>query len=194
VYLPAYLELVDQRYFHAALPLLFAAAALAAEWLKDFLVERSPALGRLVWPLVLISFAALPVVNGFSALQGGTNPAALVARTAADGIANTGRPGPIAGSGLLAGDRTGVFTAFFLDEPWYGDKPGATVDEFAASGARWVMVQARRPVGTQLAADPRFIERTREVLKELDLPNPEQFLRVFEKTTPPPPTSPAPRR
>lgn len=194
VYLPAYLGLVDQRYFYASFPLLFAAAALAADWMKGLLADRSSALGGLAWPLVLVSFAALPAINALAALQGGVNPAALVARSAADGIAKTGRPGPVAGSGLLAGDRTGVFTAFLLDQPWFGDKPDASADDFAASGAHWVMVQPGRPVAGHLANDARFAERTTEVLKELELPNPEEFLRVFERKTLTSPAAPAPHR
>ncbi|RME94212.1 MAG: hypothetical protein D6766_06395 [Verrucomicrobia bacterium] len=184
VYLPGYLERVDLRYFYAAWPWLFAATALAAERLGVALAPRSPLLARMAWPLALISFAAPPVIQGTLALRGLPQPAAILARELAEGIRRTGRPGPLAGSGLLGGDRAGLFAAFFLGQPWYGDQPGARPADWAAVGARWVVLSARRPEVRELAADPRFRERTWQVLTGIE--SPERWLRVFENNEPRP--------
>ncbi len=193
VYLPGYLERVDQRYFYAALPLLFAATVAGASLLRRWLVGRAALVARLAGSVVAISFATPILLNAALALPGLPHPAAIVARELAAGIRATKRPGPVAGSGLLAGNRVGLFVAWFLEQPWYGDRPRATPGDFAAIGARWVLVRARRPVAAQLAADPRFSERTRGILgaRFPDVP-PEQLpLRLFERRDCPPPR-PAP--
>ncbi|MCP5528013.1 MAG: hypothetical protein H7A47_14570 [Verrucomicrobiales bacterium] len=178
VYLPAYLGLVDQRYFYAALPLLFGAAARAAAWLRGWLIPRSPGLARVLGPLLLISFGAPALLNAGLSLGGLPNPAAQLARVLADRIQQAGRAGPVAGSGMILGNRTGLFTAWYLGEPWLGDEIDATSEGFHASGARWILVAARRPVTAQLNQDRRFRDRTPEWLDARTAGNPP--IRVFE--------------
>lgn len=178
IYLPAYLGLVDQRYFYAALPLLFGAAALAAEWLGSWLSSRSPGLTRLVWPLLLISFGLPALLSAGLSLSGLPNPATRLAKVLAEKIKQQGEAGPIAGSGLILGNRSGLFAAWFLEVPWLGDELNATPDSFRASGARWVVVDARRPVTAQLDVDRRFRDRTHELL---EVPTTERLpVKVYE--------------
>src|SRR5207247_5607392 len=64
--------------------------------------------------------------------------------------------GPIAGSGSLPGGRTGLYVAFLLDQPWYGDEPHPSAAGFKRSGARLIIVRRGNPVVRELDADPPF--------------------------------------
>jgi hypothetical protein len=64
--------------------------------------------------------------------------------------------GPIAGSGSLPGGRTGLYIAFLLDQPWYGDEPHPSAAGFKLSGARLIIVRRENPVVSELDADPAF--------------------------------------
>lgn len=185
VYLPGYLGRAELRYFYPSWPWVFAGTVVAAERLAAWLAPRSRLVAWWVLPSTLISFAAPPAIQTALAVKGLPQPAAVLAKELAEGIRRTDRLGPVAGSGLLGGDRTGLFTAFFLGQPWYGDQPGARPADWVAVGARWVVLSARRAEIGRLASDPHFRERTGEVLPELK--QPEQWLRIFERVGPPPP-------
>jgi hypothetical protein len=64
--------------------------------------------------------------------------------------------GPIAGSGSLPGGRTGLYVAFLLDQPWYGDEPHPSAAGFKRSRARLIIVRRENPVVRELDADPAF--------------------------------------
>ena len=53
--------------------------------------------------------------------------------------------GPVAGSGLLPGGRAGLYTAFHLGERWLGDDSLARPEDFAAAGARVVLLRRDSP-------------------------------------------------
>jgi hypothetical protein len=64
--------------------------------------------------------------------------------------------GPIAGSGSLPGGRTGLYVAFLLEQPWYGDESRLSAAGLKQSGARLIIVRRENPVVRELDADPDF--------------------------------------
>ena len=106
--------------------------------------------------LVTLSFG-LPALSQLPfALGGIPDPASTVARVLAARLTQARISGPVAGSALVFGNRTGLFLAFHLDQPWYGDEPNASVDGFTRSGARLVAVNRHQPIAGELETDPAF--------------------------------------
>jgi hypothetical protein len=142
LYLPFFVMAEDNRYFYPALPFLWVLA-----WGGDGTRPRHSReeLHRKLrrWGFrVLIGSFAIPVVLWCGAsLRGLPNPASHTAHELATQLKSSGRVGPIAGSGLLPGGRTGLYTAFLLGERWLGDDAQAGPEAFAAAGARVVVLR-----------------------------------------------------
>jgi hypothetical protein len=153
-YLPVYVGRVDARYFYLAWPLLFGSVAQAVDWAA----RRWPAKERaLRWgggAVAGASFAIPAVLGVWVALQGVPNPAAACAQELAPRLQRAGLTGPVAGSGLVAGGRTGLFVAYLLGTPWLGDAPGGTPDDFRRAGARLVVAGRRQPLADTLRRTP----------------------------------------
>lgn len=180
LYLPVYLQPVDQRYLYAAWPLLFVLAGLLVETINSRLSAEARPLRTLVRALAWISFglpAALALAFG---LTGFPNPASEAAAALAQRLQQAGVTGPVAGSGLLYGGRAGLYTAYRINQPWLGDQPDATAEDYAVSGARLIVLHRAQPAVGQLAASPRFVDLDPRLFA-----SPEEAaafpLRVFER-------------
>ena len=57
---------------------------------------------------------------------------------------------------MRRGGGGGLYVAYLLDQPWYGDKPRARPADFQASGARLVIVTRGSALATALARDEAF--------------------------------------
>jgi hypothetical protein len=64
--------------------------------------------------------------------------------------------GPVAGSGMLTGGRAGLYAAFLLGQPWYGDEPHPDPVDFERSGARLVVAVRHSALASALERDPAF--------------------------------------
>jgi hypothetical protein len=67
------------------------------------------------------------------------------ARVLADWLRQQGKSGPVAGSALQRGGRTGLFLAWNLQEPWLGDDPTASPASFLGRGVRFVVLARSDP-------------------------------------------------
>jgi len=153
LYLPGYLGPYDQRYFYALYPLLWLCAWEAAACLGRVAPARAPLLAKALQPLVFGSFLLKAALGWIPALGGGPDPATLAAKGLADRIRSSPEgPGPIAGSGWIAGERAALYAAYFLNVPWLGDEPGAPPSRWAASGARWIVLRRERKEAAALRA------------------------------------------
>jgi hypothetical protein len=66
--------------------------------------------------------------------------------------------GPVAGSGKLPGGRAGLYVAFLLQQPWFGDEPSAGPASFRRSGASLIIINRGSATARELAADAAFID------------------------------------
>jgi hypothetical protein len=158
LYLPVYLQPVDQRYLYAAWPLLFVLAGWLVATIAGHLPTEARPLRKLVRALAWVSFglpAAMALTFG---LTGFPNPASEAALELTQRLQKAGVTGPVAGSGMLYGGRAGLYTAYRLNQPWLGDQLNATADDYAASGARLIVLHRNQPAVEQLAASSRFVD------------------------------------
>lgn len=153
VYAPNYLRLGDQRYFYPALPLLFVAGAWMVEGFYGLLPEARRWL-RLALPLSFL-IPALALLFWWLPPK---RAAGQVARALAEELRAANLRGPVAGSALQPGGRTGLMVAYYLETPWLGDQPDATVEDVLRSGAALFCVNRQDPLAKALAAHPRCKE------------------------------------
>ncbi len=151
-YLPSYLKVVDQRYFYGTFPFLWAVGCWSCfrasrRWSKVFPRRwlAFSAAGTVI-PLLLVSW-----LLSTAGVTGGA-----VAHELNERLRRAGVAGPIAGSGFVGGKRVGLFVAYFLDEPWLGDQPAATPDDYWRSGAELVILNRHNSMVARLDADERF--------------------------------------
>lgn len=155
VYLPCYFTLTEQRFFYPAFPFLFAALGLWGSWNKGSRqVGGVPA--ERIWLWVTIPGGLIPLVA--SILVVGTAPkiAGDCAADLAVRIRKSNSAGPIAGSANLPGGRTGLYVAFLLDQPWYGDETHPDLEHLKAVAPRLVMALRGSLFAKQLQNDPDF--------------------------------------
>lgn len=155
LYLPCFVTFNEQRFFYGAFPFLLAALALWA-------LEAAKTQARTRWAVALLG-AAVPILAaaflfGSSSKMAGDCAADLVRR-----LRHAGISGPVAGSGIVAGDRTGLFVAFLLDEPWDGDEPGAQPADYQHSGARLLVVHRDDDIVGPLTQDTNFADLDRQL-------------------------------
>ena len=153
VYLPGNLLITEQRYFYPALPCLLVLQVGILFWWRATDATR--------WiqrqGMVLVACAVIIPTLGRSWLRPGPARASGVqAHLLAQKISEAHLAGPIAGSGSMSGGRTGLYLAFLLDQPWYGDDPHPSAAGFKRSGARLIIVRRVNPAVGQLDADPAF--------------------------------------
>lgn len=148
LYLPTLLPLSEQRYFFATIPWLTVATFASA----GGRLKRGWALG-----LVAVSIVA-PNIARWIALPSPEASAFTVARMYAEQIEADGLEGPVAGSGRMRRGRTGLFLAYFLERPWFGDSPKPTVEDFFSSSARWFVVRRDGELYGGMVVHPKLRE------------------------------------
>jgi hypothetical protein len=174
LYLPCYVTLTEQRFFYAAFPFLFSALALwsrtRANGSQNEAIQtkspsarptespaRIPGDATRIWWLAVLG-AVVPLVAAVFVI--GTTPkiAGECAAELANRLARANVSGPVAGSGMLPGGRAGLYVAYLLDQPWYGDKPRALPADFQASGARLIIAVRGSELAGALAEDGGFAD------------------------------------
>lgn len=156
IYLPVYLQIVDQRYFYACYPVMWSAVAGALAWLG---ATRSGLRRALAWVFggcSLVSFVTPAVLGLMMAITGLPDSASNCADDLAKRLNAIGTEGPVAGSGMVSGARTGLYLAFRIGQPWYGDTPKATPADYERSGARLIVVNRKHPISIELDSHPSF--------------------------------------
>jgi len=175
VYLPGNLLITEQRYFYPALPCLIILHVGILFW---WTTTVRPWIHRLGVVLVACAVIVPTLARGWLR-PGPARAAGVQAHFLARKISEAHLAGPIAGSGSLSGGRTGLYVAFLLDQPWYGDESRLSADGFKQSGARLIIVRRNNPVVEKLDADPEF-----RSLDAILVASPEQAraspLKVYE--------------
>ncbi|HEU5395558.1 MAG TPA: hypothetical protein VFV81_00225 [Verrucomicrobiae bacterium] len=149
LFLPNYLLITEQRYFYGVTPMLLVATM---GMLSASRVARVRAQAALILTILFLVPTVAREAWHLSAIRRAGEDAHLLAERIS-GV----RPsviGPIAGSGRISGGRPGLYTAFLLQQPWYGDDPAATAATFEHSGAKLVIVDRHSAMAQQLAAYP----------------------------------------
>jgi hypothetical protein len=145
LYLPNYLLVSEQRYFYCAAPLLFVAAT---GW-KYFDAGR--------WPhratVLLIACFLIPTFARTGLYLNSTQIAGQCASILAEKISEKHLAGSVVGSGKLPGGRTGLYVAYLLQQPWFGDEPLPAAADYKSIGARLLIVNRRSTPATELAND-----------------------------------------
>jgi hypothetical protein len=148
VYLPGNLLMSEQRYFYAALPFLIVLhTGILFWWRKPEWIQGT----------VLVACAVLiPTLCRSLIRPGPARTAGVQAHQLARKISEAHLAGPVAGSGRLPGGRTGLYVAFLLNQPWFGDEPLPSAAGFKQSGARLIIVGRESPAVKELDVDPGF--------------------------------------
>jgi len=157
LYLPASVNLAEQRFFYPAFPFLFAVVGVWANEKVQIMAEPSnEGTPNRTWWLavlgVLTPLFATAVLLGNSPKYAGDCAVNLARRIERASIA-----GPVAGSGMLPGGRAGLYVAFLLNQPWYGDEPHLSPQSLQTSGARLAVVVRRSTLAQELAHDSNFL-------------------------------------
>lgn len=173
IYLPCYFTFTEQRFFYVALPFFFVGVV---RWLNPDgpKVSRS----RALWVWVA---AVLPLMTQIILVQDQTAMAGRVAAQLAERMRVTHHVGPLAGSANLPGGRTGLYVAFLLNQPWYGDKLAPEPAEIATSGAKYFAVRRDALLAAQLGADARFVNLDAALFaaSEQEINFPVQVFQIF---------------
>ncbi len=179
VYLPVSVSPLDQRYFYAGYPLLYAAVVGLLTWLIARIPTKAARLRRLGCGLAWFSFTVPAVLGLGLAVQGLPDPGGRAAHALAERLILNHATGPVVGSGMVLGARAGLYTAFLLDQPWYGDALSPTVADYLGSGARLVILNRRQPINWELDRHPGF--RSLDDLLFASSAEAERFpLKVYE--------------
>ncbi len=174
LYLPCYVTLTEQRFFYAAFPFLFSALGLWSRTREqglqgetvqtnspDVRAAQAPASsianGARVWWLAVLG-ASVPLAAAVFVIGSAPKFAGDCAAELANRLARANFTGPVAGSAMLPGGRAGLYVAYLLDQPWYGDKPRARPADFQASGARLVLAVRGSELAEALAEDGAFTD------------------------------------
>ncbi|HSH94717.1 MAG TPA: hypothetical protein VK968_11275, partial [Roseimicrobium sp.] len=156
IYLPVYVRVADDRYFYIAFPLFWSTAAGVVLWMTSKSAAKNPWPRRIGLGIVTVSFGFFPAFRAVSAAGGLNNPPVVAAHMLSERLIKAGLAGPVAGSASIFGERAGLYTAFLLDQPWVGDKPDATLQEWRDSGARLVILKRDDPQAAVLSTAPGF--------------------------------------
>jgi len=145
VYLPVYVMPVDQRYFYLFLPLFLV---LALGQVGRMTIKRNTV------AMVCALFFLIPL-----ALRKQLQPGAgILAQDLAKRMKKSGSVGPIVGSTFFSSDghRLGLYVAWHLGQPWYGDVPFGQIDAYRDSGVKYTIAIPKSPLGDKLESDPVF--------------------------------------
>ena len=141
IYLPVYLTFNEQRYFYVSLPLLWIALNAAR---RSNVPRPVPVLKdgvqTLAFSAILLALLASTIMYQYPARTAG-----MEAHQLARWLELHGHAGPVAGSGMRPGGRAGLFTAWFLGQPWLGDSQSTDPLPFLQTGARLLVLSGEDP-------------------------------------------------
>ncbi|MFT4589649.1 MAG: hypothetical protein ACI9VS_003832 [Candidatus Binatia bacterium] len=156
IYLPVYLRSDDLRYFYPAFPLVWVACSGLLFHLVSAFAKQAERIRGLGIRLLAGSFALPALIWLLAACVGIPNAASWSSRILADRIEAANVNGPIAGSATIQGGRAGLYTAYYLNQPWHGDEPNMSPENLKKSGARIAIVFRFDPSFSQLQFNPAF--------------------------------------
>jgi hypothetical protein len=175
LYLPFWVQPEDQRYFYGVLPLVWVLVVGGWGWACRQGWGWTASIRRRVFRVAVVAFSVPALLWLAVGLVGLPNAASRAAWELMTALRANGHCGPLAGSGQLPGGRTGLYAAFLLGERWLGDDPSAGPAEFAAAGARVVVLRRGSPQEQAFAGDARW----RAVAVETAAP-----VQVFQRDNP----------
>jgi hypothetical protein len=152
IYLPNYLMVEELRYFYAVAPLFFVGGA--ALLLRGWSSQRS--WRQRCGAFLLAGSLLIPALFRCAFYSGQTRLAGQCAHFLAYRLTRAGLAAPLAGSGWFAGGRAGLYTAYFLGQPWLGDELSPHAADFKSSGASLIVVRRRSGIAQELAEDASF--------------------------------------
>ncbi|HYK03546.1 MAG TPA: glycosyltransferase family 39 protein [Thermoanaerobaculia bacterium] len=157
-YLPVYGR--DFRYYAPLFPFAVGAAAACYLWLANREVMRRHPLAQIGLTLALAVAYVPPLVPYLEATtRAPVSEASITADWVARALWETGHTGPIAGSGYLQnGGDTGLYIAYLLGQPWYGDERHPSFARLEQLKPRLVIAPKFSPFAQALARDPRFVD------------------------------------
>ncbi len=154
-YLSGNLLISEQRYFYAAFPFLFVlCAGIFMGW-----KPAGFAPGQLSCRACAIVLAfLLPTLARPTVWRPPGTTAGDCAWTLAKKLSGLNLTGPVASDAQMRGGRAGMYVAFHLGVPWYGDAKQPSTAEFEQSRARLVIVNRNLPVCAELSRDTNFVD------------------------------------
>ena len=154
-FLPLGVTAIDHRFFYFCFPLMLVAAFGVVEWLPQAYAWKGfPQ--RFAAGLLALLFAFPLLPRTAVAFEGIPNPGGYAALDLVDRIKVTNLSGPVAGNAFLAGNRTGLYVAALLHEPWYGDKDDVLGTDYLLSGAELIVVDRQHRVNSDMEFNPAF--------------------------------------
>lgn len=170
VYLPMRVSIKDVRYFYPVLPFVFASVALFFSMRVESWKLKRPGIVRFL-PLFLAIGTILPAIIPGAVQSIHSYKAGLCAHKIAEGIGKIELKGNIAGSGLMTGGRVGLFTAFLLNRPWYGDSFEPKIEDVKRSGASIFIASKESELAKILEKSNDFEDITARVFATENLTN-----------------------
>lgn len=155
VLMMGYLEIKELRYLYIVFPFIFVLGTEAFEHATGRFSARGQWVsGRLAAWVLVLSFV-VPVTGLAVRYQVDKAEASLSAQQVASRMQSCGLPrGAVAGSATLSGGRMGLYLAYFLNQPWYGDQVVLTPALVKASGAKYYVILKSHPIASALAREP----------------------------------------
>jgi hypothetical protein len=153
-YLPVYAG--DQRYYFLTYPLVLTAG-------MGFVLSLTRRLCRwqrgasYVGLLLVVSSFALPVLTKLPIALRGLEKPSVIAHALAMKLQAAHISGPLAGIGT----KEGLYMAFFMNQPWYGEEQYPTMERLKAVPAMLYIIPRQADIRVKLDADP--------TLRNLDL-------------------------
>jgi hypothetical protein len=145
-FLPNYLLATEQRYFYCTAPLLFVAAAGGGGWFDGSRWPRGSA-------LLLAACFLIPTFGRAGLYLNSTRAAGECAVMLTEKISENHLAGSVVGSGKLPGGRAGLYVAWLLQQPWYGDEPSPAAADYKSIGASLIIVNRGSAIASELAGD-----------------------------------------
>ena len=146
-YLPVHA--VDQRYYFLIYPLILTAS-------MGFVLSLTRSLCRwqrgasYVGLLLVVSSFAFPVLTKLPTALRGLGDPSVIAHALAMKLQAAHVSGPLAGIGT----KEGLYMAFFMNQPWYGEEQHPTLERLKAVPAMLYVIPRHADLLAQLDADP----------------------------------------
>jgi hypothetical protein len=169
LFLPNYLLVTEQRYFYCTTPLLFVVAT-GCRWRRGFA------------PLLAACFL-IPIFARAGLYLNSTRTAGEYAVVLAEKISAKHLAGSLVGSGKLPGGRTGLYLAWYLQQPWYGDEPSPAAADYKSIGVKLIVVNRGSAIALELAGDKSVLNLDDELFGSAEKAGTFP-LQVFENLSP----------
>jgi len=178
LYLPASIMVTEQRFFYPTFAFLFVMVVLSTMSRSEGGGGKAAPSEKWRWWLAVIGVTA-PLIATVIVLGRSPKYAGDCAADLANRMRRADLVGPLAGSGLLPGGRAGLYVAFLLNQPWYGDELQPTPASLKASGAQFIVIVRKSELATALDRDPHFLDCDKRLFG-MSSTEPESPLKLYE--------------